>query len=197
MIDLSVIVASCDKYSHLLPHFAERFDKYWEPGTKYPKYITTETTKIHIPNYISVVTGDANWSNSLLKMLSQIETSYVFLTIDDFFLVRTLGNDYINRALTILDDNKFDKYIFHYPHVVFNGKLDSTFFGPRIFKVQQGAEYIMTVQPSVWNTDFLKKCLKKGESPWEFEVDGSTRVNNTMQHQIYMEIVESFHREAI
>ena len=198
MIDLSVIITSCDKYSHLLEHFTKRFDRYWEPGDKYPKFTTTETVKLDLPGYTPIVTDEVNWSNSLLKALDQIETPYTFLIFDDFFLVRTLSKEDINRGLRILKENNFDKYVFHYPHVVFEGKLDPTSFGSKIYKVQQGAEYIMTVQPGIWNTEFLKKCLKRGESPWQFEIEGSTRVNETIQHNIYMEVVVSgFHKEAM
>jgi hypothetical protein len=187
MIDLSVIILSCDKYSHLLEHFTRRFDRYWEPGNKYPKFITTETVKFDFPGYKSTVTDDSNWSNSLLKALEQVETPYVFLIVDDFFLVRTLSNEYINRGLEILKENNFDKYVFHYPHVVFDGKLDPTSFGSNIYKVQQDAEYTMTLQPGIWNTKFIKECLKEGESPW----------NETRPHNIYMEVTDAFHKEAM
>jgi hypothetical protein len=197
MIDLSVIILSCDKYSHLLEHFTRRFDKYWEPGNKYPKFITTETVKFDFPGYKSIVTDDSNWSNSLLKALEQVETPYVFLIVDDFFLVRTLSNEYINRGLEILKENNFDKYVFHYPHVVFDGKLDPTSFGSNIYKVQQDAEYTMTLQPGIWNTKFIKECLKEGESPWDFEIKGSTRANETRPHNIYMEVTDAFHKEAM
>ena len=195
--ELSVIVSSCDKYSHLLPYFTKLFDKYWDCRDRFDKYICVESVDINFPGYKTIHTGDTNWSNSLAKTLTHIDTPYVFLIVDDFFLVRTLSNEHINRALTILEDNKFDRYVFHYPHVVFEGKLDSTSFGSTIYKVQQNAEYTMTLQPGVWNIDFLRECLKEGESPWDFEIKGSTRVNETRPHNIYMEVTEAFHKEAM
>lgn len=197
MINLSVVVVSCDKYSHLLGHFTKRFDKYWELKNTYPKFITTETVKLNFQEYESITTNEVKWSNSLIKALSQIETPYVFIIVDDFFLIRTITTEHINKALNILKGNNFDRYVFHYPHVVFNGKLNPTSFGSNVYKVQQDAEYSMTLQPGVWNTDFLRGCLQENESPWDFEIKGSTRVNQTRPHNIYMEVGEAFHREAM
>lgn len=196
--ELSVLITSCDKYSHLLPYCTVLFDKYWEPGMSYRKYISTESTTLEHPDYTPIHTEDANWTNALTKALTKIETPYVFVLLDDFFLRRTITTSTINNALNLVKEQDADKYTYHYPHVVFEGRLDKTKFGNNIFKVQQDADYTLSLQPSIWKVAFLKKCLLAGESPWQFEIEGSARVNKTIQHKIFMEVIDrGFHEEAM
>lgn len=194
--DLSVLVLSCDKYSHLLPYFTKLFDKYWECTDVFPKYITTETVQGDYKGFTSILTQESNWTNSLAKALNHISTPYVFIILDDIFLIRTMSCFHIERGLGITKALNLDKYIYHYPHEAFIGKLDPTPLAPNICKVHQDSEYTMTLQMSIWNVAFLKKCLKEGESPWQFEIEGTLRVNQTIQHLIYMEVVDRFHEEA-
>lgn len=137
MPELSVIVTSCDKYSHLLPYFTKLFDKYWEPKDTYPKYISLETKNVSFDGYTTLITGDVNWSNSLQIALKSITTPYVFLIFDDFFPVRTIPSKSIETALQICKVRNLDKYVFHYPHVVFNGKLDPTNIADNVYEVDR------------------------------------------------------------
>lgn len=192
---LSVIVSSCDKYSHLLPYFTKLFDKYWDYKDTYDKYICVESVDISFPGYNTIHTGDTNWSNSLAKTLTHINTPYVFIILDDFWPIRHIETQDIDRGLRISTEHKLDKYVYHYPHVVFEGKLDPTGIEPHIYKVQQDSEYTMTVQPAIWNVEYLANILD-GENPWEFEINGSTRANQK-PHKIFMELISPYHQEAM
>ena len=41
------------------------------------------------------------------------------------------------------------------------------------------------MQASLWNVNFMYKCFKDNETPWEFEVDGSERLNRSKNHRIF------------
>lgn len=192
---LSVLVTSCDKYSHLLPYFTKIFNKYWKPKDTYTKYISLESEEASFTGYETIHTGDVNWSNSLARALTYINTPYVFIILDDFWLIRNIECSDIERGLALSIEHNLDKYVYHYPHVVFDGKLDSTSIAPNIYKVQQHSEYTMTVQPAIWKVDYLKNILA-GENPWEFEINGSTRANQK-PHKIYMEVIRPYHEEAM
>lgn len=196
--ELSVLILSCDKYSHLLPYFSVLFDKYWGLGNECAKYIATETVALDHTDYIPINTHESNWTLSTAIALSKIETPYVFLCLDDFFLYRPFPAEEIIRGLEVTKKEQLDKFIYHYPHVVFNGKLLPTQYGNDIGRVRQHSEYTMTTQFSIWNVEFFKKCLFERESPWEFEIQGSQRVNSTTKHSIYMKTIPyGYHAEAM
>lgn len=196
--NLSVLVSSCDKYSDLLPYFTHQFDKYWACKNEYQKYIYTESVVLEHPDYIPILTNESNWTNSLLIALERIKTDYVFIILDDFFLIREFYSDSIKFALDLMIRGNYDKYIYHYPHSAFHNSLDPTELGKNVYRMKQNSEYTMTLQPSIWNVSFLKKCLKVGESPWQFEIDGTRRVNGSIEHKILMEIIpHGYHREAM
>lgn len=196
--DLSVLILSCDKYSHLLPYFSILFDKYWELGNQCEKYISTETTILEHDNYESILTNETNWTLSTKIALSKIKTPYVFVVLDDFYLFKPFPANEIIRGLKIVKEENLDKFIYHYPHVAFDGKLEPTKYGNDIGKVRQHNEYTMTLQFSIWNVEFFKLCLFEKESPWEFEINGTKRVNSNFNHKIFLkQIPSNYHAEAM
>ena len=56
-----------------------------------------------------------------------------------------------------------------YPHKKLDNGLVETF---------SNAPYQMSFQAAVWHKHNLKKVLKKGENPWQSEINGSGRVEN-------------------
>lgn len=196
--ELSVLILSCDKYSHLLPHFSVLFDKYWGLGNRCKKYISTESTVLEHSDYEPILTQETNWTLATKIALSKIQTPYVFLALDDFYLFRPFPASEVLNGLEIMKQANLDKFIYHYPHVAFDGKLESTNYGSDVGKVRQHSEYTMTVQLSIWNVEFFNRCLFGTESPWEFEIDGSKRINNTIDHSIYMKVIPyGYHIEAM
>ena len=153
--ELSVLILSCDKYSHLLPYFSILFDKYWGLENDCKKYIVTETVALDHKDYNPILTNESNWTLATSMALSQIQTPYVFLALDDFFLFRPFPANDIHEGLKITKEANLDKFIYHYPHVAFDGKLEPTPYGPSIGKVRQNSEYTMTTQFSIWNVEFL------------------------------------------
>jgi hypothetical protein len=45
------------------------------------------------------------------------------------------------------------------------------------------------MQASIWDVDYFKKCLTPNETPWQFELNGTPRINNNnMSNNIYFEL---------
>jgi hypothetical protein len=43
-----------------------------------------------------------------------------------------------------------------------------------LYKFQMRSDYLNSVQPSIWRTDYLKSVLKEWYTPWQFEVEGNS-----------------------
>lgn len=196
--DLSIVVSSCDKNAFLLKNFATLFAKYFEAADMCDKYIITANVDPQISDYNSVITKTNEWTDSVDYTLSKIQTPYVLFLLDDFYFYRRFELTSLERALSLCKAFDFDKYIFHYPHIAFNeSSLQKTGFGSNIYKVDRFNEYTMTTQISIWNVSFFKQCLLIGENPWQFEIDGTSRVNKSINHNIYIEINDRYYLEAM
>ena len=43
----------------------------------------------------------------------------------------------------------------------------------KIYQFNMSSEYLNSIQPAIWEVDYLKKVLKPEYSPWDFEVAGN------------------------
>jgi hypothetical protein len=170
--DCSLLVVSCDKYADAWPMFFHLLWKMWPDcpfpvflGTNSLSYADSRITMIHIGE-------DRSWCDNLQVMLARIETPYVLVMLDDYFILETVDNQRIvetlgavkklNGAYAILNATMPppDRLIEEYPWL---GEMDP------------GFPYRCSLNPAFWRRDVLSELLMTGESCWDFEHFGSIR----------------------
>jgi len=57
----------------------------------------------------------------------------------------------------------------------------------------------MSMQPSIWDRDFLLSCMKRGEKSWDNEIRGSQRlkVRDDVTMLMYNPIVSPMNKSAV
>ncbi len=166
----TIVVASCDSYEPLWPAFFRRFFKYWpEPHPQIVLITNNKSPKIDNVNIIKVG-NEKNWSGGLLNGLSKIEDEYIFLLLDDIFIDKKIKIDQLNYLTKFIEEKKIN-YLntkgLPYPR---GKKIEKN-----IREVVQGSHYRASLCNAFWNKNILSSLLKDGESPWEFEVNGTKR----------------------
>lgn len=180
--DITLLVGTCDKYSFLWKEFVYLFDKYWDASILIDKYFMTESkTDDTLSGFKFIKNDKVPYSNCLISTLDKISTPYVLWMQDDYFLRRTLPKKTFDGYLKFVKDNNVDRLgicedsKYYTKHYFTNG----------IFKLDQKSEYSISMQSSIWNTEFFKSCLVPNENPWQFEINGSQRLNK-ISHNIYI-----------
>ena len=64
-----------------------------------------------------------------------------------------------------------------------------------IGKVPPGSPYRISTQIAIWDKDYLKNIARKGESPWQFEHDGSIR-SGDLEGEVWA-VVSQKHEERV
>jgi hypothetical protein len=167
--DLSVLVLSCDKYSDLWSPFFYCIHKFWK-DCPYPMYLGSNTVHFNDGIIKTLLSGpDRDWSSSLLAILKQISTPYVFLWIDDLFPA-----DFIDSEDFIKTINFMKKHKAKHVHVGSQPKPDKVIENGVFGVYESGAPYRAIVF-GFWDVEYLKSLLLSGENPWNFEIMGSYR----------------------
>ena len=97
--DCSLLISSCDSYDDLWRPFFTLLKKNW-PDCAYKKYLITENKKFDDLNVLSLSLGlNLSWSSLLIKALDKIETPYVLLMLEDFFIHSKVDNKLIQDLL--------------------------------------------------------------------------------------------------
>ena len=87
---LSVIISSCDSFSDLWDGHIKLLERYWgDRNVDQTLLVTDKPTDRSYDNVTVLSAGEfAEWSQRLKKALDTVRTEYVFITLDDYFLIK-------------------------------------------------------------------------------------------------------------
>lgn len=173
---ISLIFNTCDKYECLWNGFFTLWNKYW-PGFDAPIILNTETKEFAFANYSIkrpvFVKETPTWSERLYASLKSVETPYVLLALDDFYLKSPVDTETLNMCIAQMDkDESVKLFTFGWQP----GKNRQCEFSDDRFEERgRFAPYRVNAQIALWRVSYLLKIIKLYENPWEFELNGSFR----------------------
>ena len=171
--NITTVIGTCDAYSPLWKNFDILYNRYWGLNTRNILISETQTTMEDIPHsdYDIIAQGSGmKWGERMLKALEVVQTPYVFFILEDYYLTEPLTKDYIMDHINLMEKYKADKLLFDTPYPKYHlTKLSED----SLYQFNISSEYLNSVQPGLWRTEYLKKVLKPEYSPWDFEVAGN------------------------
>lgn len=173
---MRIIVATSNKYAHLMVGFAYLWNKYG--GQALPVTVLHyEVAPPPLPSNFSNVQvgrqGEYSWSGGIRKYLKSIDDERVLFMLEDYWLIDHLRHGWLRFA---------DDYMAAWPEVQ---KVDLCSDRQGHAHSDYSAEFIRaehdncltSVMAAIWRRDFFLDCLgNHDETPWAFEVDGTHRL---------------------
>ena len=185
--ECTVLVCSCDAYSDCWEPFFTLLKKYWN-NCPYDIVLNTES-KAFTMDGLNIVchqyyrAGETvPYGERLLRHLCAIETPYVLIMMDDFFLRKKVDGEKIEFCINELRAHS-DIAVFSFESAKDTMNRDDGVYGDFILRPQCG-EYKVNFQGGVWNKAALISLIRPHESPWETETKGSIRSFET-NHRFY------------
>jgi len=169
--DCSILISSCDLYADLWTPYFKQFWKNW-PDCPYPVYLSANLKTFDDPRVTTLKAGaESNWTNQVRQHLELLETPYVLMSLEDFFLRRPVPTAKVQECLRILTELGG-----HTLRLVCRPGPNQPVPGhPSIGSIECGAPYRVSTQAAVWNRQSLLRLMRSDESIWEFEIKGSER----------------------
>lgn len=172
----TVVINSCDSYSDLWDPFFILFKKFWK---ECPFRIVLNTEKKNYADNdinLTVVNYEGNdntYGSRIRDCLKKIDTPYVILMLDDFFLRESVDMEFIEKTISYLDENP-DVICFNFDVAGDIFDEDDGRFAEYQKRSRYGA-YRYNMQAGVWRTKDLLEAWKPKESPWQWELYGNVR----------------------
>ncbi len=165
-MQISTLIGTCDAYAHLHRNFAIQFSKYWTANTN--NFVAAETIEIEGFENIHAF-GD--WGQRILHALNYVKTEFVVFLLEDYYLSESIDDNFLDGHLKILEEFQADKVMFDtlYP----DGVYSLSNIRKDLYKFNNDSQYLNSVQPAIWRTDYLKSVLYPDFSPWDFEIVGN------------------------
>lgn len=171
--ELAILVLSCDKFRPVWHVFYALLFRYW-PESCGHVYHYSESLEPKIDGVTPILSGlgnnPKNWSDGLLCALDRIDAPYVILMLEDFFLSSPVKSGKITEIFRIMlsDPNIGCFRLVPIPGADVPVDAETGKISPR-------APYRISTQVALWEKEFLKSMVRSGESPWEFEHQGTVR----------------------
>tara|TARA_R110002050_G_scaffold300734_1_gene472045 strand:- start:178 stop:1038 length:861 start_codon:yes stop_codon:yes gene_type:complete len=172
--NLAVVVPSCDKYAEAWIGFFQLLEKYW-PELNNEIYLIGGNKTYEKENLINVsIPNEKSWSDNMLQVLDMTQADYILILLEDYYITEPVNHK---------------KFVSYYNIMRQEGSA-SLVLAPRdeyekIHPFEKGLAYLNRDQPYraslqavIWKKDILKKILKSGESPWQFELKGTFRTRD-------------------
>lgn len=165
----SVLVIGCKKHEEIADRFFKLSCIFWPEMLESVVFCTDQITlfQTSFPTKSVIEELNNNYKERIKKGLSTIETDYVLLMLDDYYLTKKINNETFVTLISDLRKNSIDyckliglpKCFKKFPHI------------KGMHSIKKTTHYGVSLQPSIWKTDSLKKALEmcKGSSAWEVE----------------------------
>jgi hypothetical protein len=199
----SIAVLSTDSFSDCWEPFFTLFSKYWS-SCDAPLHLITETKTYSHPGLnirLSQTKGRSlyawpTWSESLIICLEDIETDYVLIMLDDFFMSGPVLNSVIDMCVDKMENEGI-------PNITLTEhgrKRESVQTPTSLFlEVEPKARYRITTSPALWRKDVLRSYLRRHENAWQFEIFGTRRSWRRKDRFLIVngEVLENHHEGVI
>ena len=177
--DCAVLVMSSEKYRDLWPPFFTLFWQYW-PDCPFPVYLGTTAGTYDHPKVTTLHTGDDVWSKCFRRALERVDTEYVLLFLEDFFVSEPISTIEIVRHLHVLQE--LDGIVLRlFPQPSPDAPLSDH---AGIGRIHPDAAYRVSLQVALWKRRRLLDLIRDEESIWDFELKGTPR-SRTMPDGFY------------
>ena len=166
----AVMVMSCDAYGDLWTPFFTLFQRFW-PDCPFRVYLGSNYAIYDASNVITLPAGDCAWSNVLRSGLEQMDSRYILLLLDDYFIdEHVITGAVIQNLKTLQLLNGTVLRLCPQP-----GPDRPVAEHPGIGHLNPAASYRVSTQAALWKRTALLSLLRDDESVWDFEWNGTAR----------------------
>lgn len=167
--NLTMIIHSCDKFSDLWDVHVQFLEKNWG-DRNIPTYILTDKeNKKEYQNVSILSAGDGKeLSERTAFALDKIDTEFIFVTLDDYLLIKPVSNQEIENLLDIMEKEKLDYIrLFLRPKCKRKNRIKK--YG-KFYRIDTNERYSVNLYAGIWRKDFLLSTIREPKNAWRYEV---------------------------
>lgn len=166
---LTMLILSCEKFSDLWEGHIKLLETNWgDRGID--TYIVTDRSTDAQFQHVNIISAgeDKEYTERLAYALEFVKTEYVFITLDDYFLIKPVSNEKIEELISLADKEQLDYIRLFIRPTRANGEKIEGYKNIRRIKTER--VYSVNLYPGIWRKSFMLKTLVKPLSPWNYEV---------------------------
>ena len=178
---LTMLILSCDKFSDLWDAHVHHLEKYW-PDRKMPTFIITDKKRPTDYDHVEVLAfeGAEEWSGRLKEAVRLVKTEYVFITLDDYFVIEPVSTDRISVYIDMMKRYNIDYLrLFVEPRKSIGKPVENE---KALFWIDTDVVYSLNLYAGIWRKSFLENTFKESLNAWQYEVKLARRARENNAH---------------
>jgi hypothetical protein len=189
-LKIAVLIHACDRYELLYQGHQFFFQNSWPVAhPEFTYFFATEEIDFAPPGFINLKSGPGEWTDRLVRVLDQIEEDHVVYMQEDMWITRSVSAELILKARDFLIAHNSPLFKLHSSPVYVTNPTEHSWDGLNVGLVDNNkSEYLMSHQLSLWNKEFLKAQLPKGEHPWRNERRGTKRLKKANPRIFHLDL---------
>ena len=163
------LILSCSKFSDLWDGNIKLFNENW-PDKDFGTFIVTDgPTDVKYPGVGIIAAGEGvEWSERLSLALKQVRTEFVFVTMDDYYLVKPVDSQRIADLVALMEKEGYD-YLRLYPRPKRATREEVPGY-KGVYHVDTTCNYSVNLYSGIWRRSFLEYAIREPKTAWDFEV---------------------------
>ncbi len=171
--DFSVLISSCEKYSDLWDSHIFFYNKYW-PKRDFESYLVTDSKPSKTIKDVQLIWNKKynEFSDRILHSLTHIDSNFILLTFDDYFLKEKVKETKIQDLINFMIQFNVD-YCRLYDIPMIKKPIIIQDQIHIINLKEEKSDYLVNFYPSLWKKETLHKLVQsfKNYSPWKLEAE--------------------------
>jgi hypothetical protein len=168
--DLTVVFIGFDGYSDLWNDCIRLYKKFW-PDCPYRTLFVNNTKDVSWDGIEVLHAGPtAEWSRKMQLAIEKIETPYICLLLEDFFVSKQIDTKVVEDTMAFVKKEGIRYFkLANISRAVHN--RDPKYKGVNYLHViPEADEYGVSIQPAIWKKEYLTELIGEGNySAWMFE----------------------------
>ena len=170
--DLTVLIVGFDGYVDVWNHDIELMNKFWRERPR--TILANSELNPHYENVEVINTGpNSEWSKKVQFALDKINTPYVMLLLEDFFITDYVDNDRLESVMKLIKEDGIKFYQISVQLIKQNWEKGRPYKNNKdIIIIPSDKKYGINLQAAIWEKKFLLNTVGTGNyNAWEFEVN--------------------------
>jgi hypothetical protein len=175
--NVALLVHACDRYEFLYKGFDYAFSQNWDFTIPCNYYFATEVKNTAVNGFTNIKSGEGEWADRLITLLTNLEEEYVLYFQEDMWLSKPVNAKFFTALFEQAKKNNWQQVKLHSSSVYKTKETANFIEGFNIAELDnEASQFLMSHQVTLWRKDFLLAQLYKNEHPWRNERKGTQRL---------------------
>ena len=180
----AIVVSSFDGFADIWEPFFTLLFRYW-PDCPYHIYLISNFKRFDHPRVTTLPIGDdGKWANNLFAALERISATHIIYMQEDFFLTKPVDSLVVQRIVEHAIKNNIAAM-----HLFPGSSPDLPYHESGLGMMSSQMDYRVSLQAVLWDVRKLKALMRKCESGWDMEIQGTERTRQS--GEIFLSVKEA------